>query len=144
MKPWYGLLFALALLTGCVPARVPSHLDDTPGPPVQISESWFETTHFAGHYPAGWRTITSPAGEPPFLIFVAPDNCALIQVSAEIERAAPDPNGTCEGAFQRVDTQTVIGATTVYLSGIAPENVWTDFEAAFEQVQQSITTRRPQ
>jgi hypothetical protein len=142
MSRLHAFLFAGALLAGCVPARVPPNLDDTPGPPVQVIDGTFETPLFAGNYPPGWRTITSPAGEPSFLIFVAPDNCALIQVSALVERAVPDLTGECEGSLRRIDAQAVVGETTVYLSGAALESGGADFEATFEQVTHSLVSPR--
>ncbi|MBZ0287347.1 MAG: hypothetical protein K8I30_07015, partial [Anaerolineae bacterium] len=38
----------------CIPAKVPSNLDDTPGPAVVVSDKVFENSAFTARYPDGW------------------------------------------------------------------------------------------
>jgi hypothetical protein len=87
-------LIAALLLAGCVPATPPPHLVNTPGAPVIVDGDRVITAAFRARAPAGWRIILGAASAPPAVIFAAPDNCALIAVSAAPIDAPPLPK-TC-------------------------------------------------
>ena len=75
-----GVALAI-LLAGCgtlVPAQVPPQLTHTPGPPVIVTDNEVRLTAFQARYPRGWQVITGPALGDPWVIFVNPDQTALI------------------------------------------------------------------
>jgi hypothetical protein len=102
------LIAALLLLAGCVPATPPPHLANTPGAPVIVDGDRVITSAFRVRAPAGWRIILGAASAPPSVTFVAPDNCALIAVSAAPIAAPPLPDG-CPPVEARTERVTVNG-----------------------------------
>lgn len=76
----YSFLFFFFLLAACIPAKVPDQLDDTPGPPVVVTDHTYENSQFSARYPDGWRVVTSEARTPPSVVFVAPDEVSTIWV----------------------------------------------------------------
>lgn len=74
------LLLWFVLLSACIPAKVPTNLDDTPGPAVVVTDKTFENSYFTARYPDGWRVVTSEAQAQPSVIFVAPDEVSTIQL----------------------------------------------------------------
>lgn len=133
------LLVILALaFAACVPATPPPNLDATPGAAVVVSEGRYESSSFSAAYPAGWRAITSPAGEPPFVILAAPDNCIVVVLSLD-ERPAPEPAG-CDAAEWREATATHDGPPLVYAAVRASSDAWPTAEAALTSIVASITT----
>ncbi len=77
------------LCAGCVPADVPPQLAFTPGPAVIVDAARYQSTFLSVRVPQGWRIVTAPAEQPDFVIFVAPDNDALMQFSARPIDPAP-------------------------------------------------------
>jgi hypothetical protein len=74
------LLLGVMVLTAFIPAKVPTNLDNTPGPAVVVTDKTFENGYFTARYPDGWRVVTSEAGAQPSVIFVAPDEVSTIQL----------------------------------------------------------------
>lgn len=88
-----GLALAL-LLAGCgaLPApAVPPQLTHTPGPPVVVTADEVRTTAFQARYPRGWKIITAAAFSDPWVIFLHPDETALIVLAQHADDAAVDP-----------------------------------------------------
>lgn len=127
------LLLALA---ACVPAKLPPDFGATPGAAVVVSDQRIQTGGFSVRYPSGWRAITAPAGEAPFVILAAPDPCMLIQVSVG-SRDLPETGG-CDEPDLRTASETVALATLVTVVVRAPSDSWADAEAAFIAVIASI------
>lgn len=87
MKVWHvaGLVLVL-LLAGCgslVPAQVPPQLTHTPGPPVIVTDNEVRTVAFRAQYPRGWQVVTGPAFADPWMIFLNPDQTALIVLALD-------------------------------------------------------------
>lgn len=92
----FPLFFLLIMLSGCqslVPARTPPQLSQTPGLPIIITDNHIDAGWFTLEYPDGWRVVTNVAVEPirltlvspddALIIFVAEDNCLILDVTAE-------------------------------------------------------------
>ena len=109
----------LILFSGCVPAQVPDNLDDTPGPPVVVSEDRYQGAVFSARAPAGWRIITSESRVPQAADVTVIGQRNTIQ---EIELA---------------DGKIV----TSVLS--APDDQWATFEPVFEWVRGSVQISTP-
>lgn len=135
---FYLVGLALIGLAACVPARTPPQLAATPGAAVVVDGQMYQTAVFSARYPDGWRAIASPAGEPPFVTFAAPDNCTLILLSLDA-RPAPESNG-CAGAVWREASETVDGAPVIFAALRAPADQWAEAEAAFAAVVASVRT----
>lgn len=132
------VVWALLSLAGCVPAHTPPQLAATPGAAVIVSAQTYQTEAFSARYPAGWRVITSPSGEPPFVTFAAPDGCTVILLALEW-RPAPEPAG-CNGTVWREASETVGDAPAVYAALRAPADRWGEAETAFASVVASVTS----
>lgn len=128
------LLSSCCWLAACVPARVPDHLDDTPGPPVVIADQVYRGAVFSARCPAGWRIITSEARVPQAVIFVAPDERSTIRLTAGTLTAAELP------ADERHELRVIeLGAgarVTAALS--APAEAFAALRPTFEAVAASV------
>lgn len=132
-------LFALALFcfAACAPAPTPASLQNTPGPAVVVAGSTFTTDHFAVDFPDGWRIVTGPADFPQTATFVSPDNCALILIA--VGDAEPVTSRDCgDIAFQTIQQDVQVGATTIAAAGSAPADQWETFQIIFDQVVASL------
>jgi hypothetical protein len=131
------VMVGVALLAGCVPARVPENLDDTPGPPVVVADQLYENSAFTARYPEGWRVVTSEARATPGAIFVAPDERTTIQLSV---------GGLEAGSFSNPDIQidirglTLDDDTQVTAIYTAPAEAWETYLPIFEWM---LTTVQP-
>lgn len=115
----YLLIAALLLIAGCVPATPPPHLANTPGAPVIIDGDWVITSAFRVRALADWRIILGAASAPPSVTFAAPDNCALIVVSAA-PIDPPAPLDECPPVEARIERISVNGsAISVYAAADA-------------------------
>lgn len=134
----HGAACAVLVLAGCVPAKVPPQLIATPGVAVVVQGGRYETAVFSAAYPAGWRVITSPANEPPFVILASPDQCTIILLSTD-PRPAPDA-----GLCARAETRTVSAETgnfpKVYAAMRAAADDWASAEATFTAIVESIVS----
>lgn len=134
-----GTLIALTL-AACIPSQATSRLNTAPGNPVVVSSDTYDAGLFRARYPAGWRVITSPAGEPPFVTFVAPDNCALILLSAR-PRPAPPLGADCAEPGNTRELSAEAGEERgIYAAGRAAESVSASFLATWRRVISSVTT----
>ncbi|MDX2161521.1 MAG: hypothetical protein SF162_09370 [bacterium] len=116
-----GGLCAIMLMAACVPAQSPAVRDATPGSPVTVTADRVITAAFQVDYPAGWRVITSPAGEPPFVILAAPDNCTVVQVSVSVEPPPPAIDAACASSPITATQSRFIGQTAITISGSAAD-----------------------
>lgn len=123
-----GLIFS-----ACVPATVPPQLAYTPGPPVVIAGQVYHSAAFTVSYPPGWEAITSAAGSPPAVIFLAPEGNALIMVGVGVENVLP-----LEGAEVIERREITLADTTITAVLQAPAESLADLLPVFEAVVKSI------
>jgi hypothetical protein len=129
------ILFAL-VMTGCVPATVPSQLIATPGRAVIITEQQFDAGIFRVRYPPGWRVITGAATNPASVIFVSPDNMAIIQVATDaIEAPMPQTDEPIRADKRQIKLDNGLTVTAILN---APENTWERFVLLFDQTIESV------
>ena len=109
-KTLYALcaLWLILLFSACIPASPPPNLSATPGAAVVVTRDHYQNDRSASTIPTGWRVITSPAGAPPSVTFVAPGDCALIIVSS-----APLDQAPAAPACDQPDIQTDAGTVTL-------------------------------
>jgi hypothetical protein len=129
--------FILLFFVACIPAKVPTNLDDTPGPAVVVSDKTFENDQFSARYPDGWRVVTSEAQAPPSVIFVAPDNVATIQLMVGgLDNATfNDPKVKTDVRSVTLDGDVQI---TAILSAAVTTTLWDTYSAQFERVLASL------
>ena len=103
-----------------------------------ITQDTYKNDIFSVVYPTGWRVITSPAGAPPSVTFVAPGNCALIIVASEsITQSITSPS--CDQPDIKTSTKTVtLGNRQITIAGSAPSAGWNDFSSALDRVAASL------
>jgi hypothetical protein len=127
----------LLLLSACIPARTPVQLEYTPGPAVQVMDSTYDAGTFEVAYPDGWRVVTSAAGDPIRVIFVAPENDALIMVGEGLTEAPAPAGYTGELSSERREITLDDGTVIVAILNAPPEN-WDARLALFERMVESI------
>lgn len=131
-----GILL-LSVLAACVPASVPPQLAHPPGPAVVVAERLVNVGTFQVEYPAGWRVITSAAGDPVSIIFAAPEGDALIMLGERII-AAPHPAGYAgDIRSERREIMLDNGVTMVAILN-APRDDWAGWLAVYESVVDSL------
>ena len=86
-KPLFSLrplrsLWLILLFAACIPASPPTTSPRHTTQGRSSRRDTYRNDRFSLAYPTGWRVITSPAGAPPSVTFVAPGDCALIFVSS--------------------------------------------------------------
>jgi hypothetical protein len=127
----------LLLLSACIPARTPVQLEYTPGPAVQVMDSTYDAGTFEVAYPDGWRVVTSAAGSPVSVLFVAPENDALIMVGEGLTEAPAPAGYTGDLRSERREVTLEDGTMIVAVLNAPPEN-WDVRLALFEGVAESI------
>ncbi len=128
-------VFMLILFAGCVPARVPENLDDTPGPAVVVTDRLFENSVFTVRYPQGWRIVTGEAGAPPSVIFVAPDEQTTIRLQVGDFNGSFNPPDGFQIDLRQLDD---IGGESISAVLTAPTAEWEGYLAIFERVLASV------
>ena len=75
-----GLLFCCAACSSLAPVAPPSHLRNTPGPAISLSDTYLDAGAFRLDYPASWRVVKLSGADAPRLrlALVAPDESALL------------------------------------------------------------------
>ncbi len=130
------LLALMTVLAACVPARTPPQLDATPGPVFTVTDNHYTNSAFTVTRPPGWRVISSGADAPPGVIFVAPDDTALIQVTTGPTDDTPQPETDLE---LRTETATVpLADTTVRAYLVGPADNWDALLREWETVLGSV------
>lgn len=126
-------------LAGCgavAPARTPAQLAHTPGAPVVLANQRYRGAAFTVDYPGGWTVITGAASAPPWVVFVSPDESAVIALSQGALDPLPQPPVVLEDAVLRTETRTHLLASgeQVYAALIAPEAAWEATLRVFERM----------
>jgi hypothetical protein len=128
----------ILLFAACIPATPPANISATPGEFAIITQDSYQNDVFRVLYPTGWRVITSPAGAPPSVTFVAPGNCDLIIVASDsAEQSLKSPS--CNQPDIKTTTQTVtLGSKRITVAGSAPSAGWDEFIQAMDRVAASV------
>jgi hypothetical protein len=85
---------------------------------VQVTDGTVITSAFRVARPDGWRVITSPADVPPFVIFVAPDDAALVLVSSSgLDDNPPRPDVSDDTPLETVTQVVTLDDRTVTIYG---------------------------
>ncbi|MEZ4671396.1 MAG: hypothetical protein R3E39_26130 [Anaerolineae bacterium] len=128
------------IASGCIPARVPDNLSHTPGPPIVISNNWYQGVIFGARVPDGWRVITSEAASPQAVIFASPENEAVIRLTSGTLNAADVTSSTLRTVIDEIrltDDRVIISALS------APDDQWNTFSKIYEQVRKSVHASQP-
>jgi hypothetical protein len=126
----------LACLWACTPVEKPPQLTFTPGAPFVVTGETFDAGVFRANYPTGWRVISGQASTPTTVIFVAPNNAALIMLSLSPIDAPPAIDTSVE---MRSTTQAVaLDARSIAVYGTAPVSEWDSFSQTLEAVLASV------
>lgn len=131
----YLLLALLCALAACVPARVPEHLDDTPGPPFVIADGWYRGAAFQARIPPDWRVITGEAARPPAVIFVAPEDAAVIRLS--LAPLTPEAVAA-DGQRAEIETLALGDGQTLWTALTAPDADWARYAPVWAAVNESV------
>ena len=131
-------VFSLLLLCACVPVEKPPQLTFTPGTPFVVTDEVFDAGVFRVRYPAGWRVISGQASAPPSVIFVAPDDAALMMLAVGNIESPPILNTDVE---LLTETRTIeLNGLTLTAYGTAPADEWDSFMQTFERVLASLAS----
>jgi hypothetical protein len=143
LRPLWSLWLIL-LFASCIPAAPLPNLSATPGAAAIITRDGYRNDLFSVEYPAGWRVITSPAGAPPSVTFVAPGDCGLVIVSSVPLESVPT-SPSCVGSSDfTVDQRTIpLGDTTITVAASAPDTDWTALQAEMERIAASLRAASP-
>ena len=134
----WSLWFILLCFSACIPASPPANIAATPGAAAIITRDSYQNDRFSVEYPADWRVITSPAGAPPSVTFVAPGNCALIIVST-VALEQPPTSPSCDQPDIKTTSQHVtLGSQQIALAGSAPSTGWDEFVSTLDRIAASL------
>lgn len=122
-------------MAACVPLNTAPQLAQTPGPAVQVTDRVFQSEAFSLRYPAGWRVVTSAAGDAPYAIFAAPDDAAVIIVALD-----SPPASTLEGETYSVERRIDLGEGRQVTAVLhAPAADWMTYRAIFDRLVESVS-----
>ncbi len=136
-------LFWFLLLASCVPADPPAVLTNTPGVPIRIDDQRVYTEAFSLEYPNGWRVITSAADAPLSLIFAAPGNCALIEISVSDAALVDSLGADCPADVESLTREVALDDTSVFIRGLAPSADLDTFTPLFDTIIDSLQPTTP-
>jgi hypothetical protein len=122
---------------GCVPAKTPQQLTFTPGAVVMVTDKVYQNEIFWVAYPARWRVITAPAETPDFVIFAAPENQALVMISASpIEEPPLLPGVPSEQ--QKIESRTLPTSPTLYAALVVDEVLYETLHPLFDAILETV------
>jgi len=131
----------LLMLAACVPATVPPQLNATPGAAVVVTDGRYDAGAFSALRPDGWRVVTSAADAPPSVIFVAPDDTALIMLTTGVIGEPPRPTALTDTPLRdRLERVTLVDGQTLTVYATAPAAEWKHVRAQTDAV---ITSLQP-
>ena len=131
-----GVILLLLAACGTIgPNSAPPHLDYTPGPPVIVTDETYTTATFSVRYPQGWRVITAAAFSTPWVVFITPDETALIALAGDVADTEVVPSNTPENELRRREQAiTLANGETLTAVLVAPDQDWETLAAIFERV----------
>jgi hypothetical protein len=135
LRAFVTLCYVFFFVSACIPAKVPDQLDDTPGPAVVVTDRTYETGQFIARYPDGWRVVTSEAGAPQAVIFVAPDEKSTIRLLIGSLEEMNFPENGLQTEVRGVTLSDGLEMTTIFS---APPEIWDELLPTFERVIASI------
>lgn len=133
---WF--LWLMIMFSACIPVQTSSLVNATPGAGAVITQDAYRNDLFSLSYPAGWRAVTSPAGAPASVTFVAPGDCALVVVSSAPIDAPPTAPSCDQPNIQTVERAITLGDTAISLAGSAPASDWDNFMGAVDRIASSL------
>ena len=84
------VLFAAYAVSGCIPARTPPQLSQTPGPAAVITDHQIVMpSGYTVQRPPDWRILLSAADAPEGLTLIAPDDRSMIVISPHSDYPPP-------------------------------------------------------
>jgi hypothetical protein len=134
-------LFITVALSACgrlAPANTPPHLDYTPGPAAVITDETYDAGAFSVRYPLGWQVITPAAFSTPWVVFVNPEDTALIVLALDIADTRVTPSNEENELDRREETLQLDNGETLFAVLVAPREKWEDYEVIFERVVASV------
>jgi hypothetical protein len=139
LLPTFAIILILATACGkLAPATVPAQLAQTPGPPVMISDGVYRSTAFEVAVPVDWEVVTSPAFSSPWVVFISPEEDAVIVVAvdeADTDVMPPQPAGQTQ---YRVEPVRLDNGQTVYAALITSAEHNDDYESMYNALQASL------
>ena len=140
----FGLTsISLAILAACgqlAPAVVPAQLSQTPGPPITVSNGVYHSTGFEVKMPVGWQIISSPAYSQPWVVFLSPEEDAVIVVAQDETDTNVVPP-IVDGGLETILSQVELRNSTVIFAALATSQERASFYTPLYQLlQESITT----
>lgn len=129
----------MAACSTAAPARTPPHLDYTPGPAVIVTEDTYHAGAFSVQYPRGWRVITPAAFSVPWVVFVTPDETALVALALVAQDTDVQPANTPAESLRRLEQMLVLETgVQVHAALVAPHDSWMTYLPVFERMVASV------
>ena len=138
LHPFRSLWLMILLFSACLPAPTAPSLNTPAELGAVVTRDTYRNDLFSVTYPEGWRAITSPAGAPPTVTFVAPGDCALIVVSSAPVDAPPTAPSCDQPDIQVIEREATLDGRQIVIAGSAPGAGWEDFLAALDRVAASL------
>lgn len=132
---WWVVGLVLSACTALAPAQTPPQLDNTPGPPVVVTWNTYAAPEFSTFYPAGWTVITSPATSQRWVVFISPDEQAVMVLALNRDDTQVTPPVQGDSAPRRAERTVVLsGGQTLHAALIAPPENWDSLWQLFERM----------
>ncbi len=141
MMLWFfALLMSISACSSIAPPSIPAQLENTPGAFVRVTERYYENDTFRVESPDGWRVQTSPATSAPYVLFIAPDETALMLFATEPLDPLPQPNLNPERLTTDSHTVTLENGTEVFTAFVAPTDGFEVSLALYEFVVSTLAS----
>ncbi|MEQ8675657.1 MAG: hypothetical protein RLP44_18615 [Aggregatilineales bacterium] len=134
-----GVGLLISSCSSIAPPSIPAQLDNTPGAFVRVTDRYYENDIFRVNSPDGWRVQTSPATSAPYVLFIAPDNIALMIFATETLDPLPQPNINPERLSSDIRTITLDNGVDVFTALIAPTNDFDESLTLYEIILATLT-----
>ncbi|MEO8395334.1 MAG: hypothetical protein ABI700_20230 [Chloroflexota bacterium] len=129
----------ILLFAACIPASPPANVGATPGAAAIVTQDRYQNDVFSVTYPTGWRVITSPAGAPPSVTFVAPGDCGLVIVTSAPLKDVPHSPACNADFYYTVDKRKIsLGDNTITVAASAPDAEWATLHDQMDRIAASL------
>lgn len=136
----FALLMSMTACSSIAPPSIPAQLENTPGAYVRVTERYYENDTFRVESPDGWRVQTSPATSAPYVLFIAPDETALMLFATEALDPLPQPNLDPERLTTDSRTVMLDNGVEVYSALIAPTDGFDESLALYEFIVSTLAS----